>query len=270
MLSVIEAFPCKELSSQLRLIWLPDCAEAVTFWKPVRSPFVIRILLYTREGTSAVTCKASLMVYEAAILTLDLEPLPDPKYRDWIFLSGCRKLITNLNLFCCKSCFSLGGLLLGFGMLRIMSCPRQLAPTMVPTFPENPPRIPFIILAIFLCFFMIRETKVTQKTTCWSNLKSFGCICLQMTCFVCIGSDCFECSSGMMRVFFGKKMFFPKVDWRMILRQAQHDSVRILTDLDFKVANEIKLLEYFYESDDFSFGNNRIKRMRRDPSTRSG
>jgi hypothetical protein len=45
----------------------------------------------------------------------------------------------------------------------------------------------------------------------------------------------------------------------MILRQAQHDSVRILTDFNFKVANKIKLLECFYESDDFSFGNDRIK-----------
>jgi hypothetical protein len=79
-----------------------------------------------------------------------------------MFLIGCRKLITSLNLFCCKSCFSLGGLLLGLGVLLIMSCPRQLAPTIVPTFHENPPRIPFVIRAI-LCNLLVDETKVKQN-----------------------------------------------------------------------------------------------------------
>ena len=70
--------------------------------------------------------------------------------------------MTSLNLFCCKSCFSLGGLLLGLGILLMISCPRQLAPTIVPTFPENPPRIPFVIRAI-LFNLLVDKTKVKQN-----------------------------------------------------------------------------------------------------------
>ena len=47
----------------------------------------------------------------------------------------------------------------GFGRLRITSLPLQFAPTTVPTVPLNPPRIPFVIVAIILFFSELVERR---------------------------------------------------------------------------------------------------------------
>jgi hypothetical protein len=71
------------------------------------------------------------------------------------------------NLLRCIRCGSVRGFLTFCGSERMYAMPFQLAPTTVPTFPEKPPKIPFLIFPIFYKFLRVNNCLYLDLVRLW-------------------------------------------------------------------------------------------------------